>query len=397
MKLFFMAIFITSMKITCLSQSFTFPTSGNAVNSQLSPLVAPDGVTLVTSIRSTGCTPGAGSNFQYNTSHVSTGAIYRNTSWAAGCINSKDIITMDFSTVTARPLGIKFTIFDVDNGSDSVSVEIYSYGSLVDYSYTLYSPTFVSANGSSPTFGFNGSSNNNSGLDDNRGSIDIVCIDPMVRVDSIVVRKYNNRDVTGNPSQSYAAFQWNNYVILPLRIISFSGVQNNNLVKFNWDVSQETGIKFYQVEYSVNGENFLVTGNKVAAKGRSTEPSYTQTMPMPSESNLLFFRLAATDNDGNKSYSKTVKIKRNILLKALVYPTNFKNTITLSLESDKTSIGNIKLVGMDGKVYYKKPININKGNNIVLINLYGDTPLGIYHLIGDIKNAIPFSYKLIKE
>ena len=134
------------------AQNFQFPTSGNAVNNKLAALTAADGVELITTIRSTGCAPGASSTFRFSNEHVSTGAIYRNTSWAINCMGSTDIIKLDFTSKTIRPQGLKFSIFDVDNGSDSVSVMMYKGTVLLDYSYTLYSPTFVSAYGKSNRF-----------------------------------------------------------------------------------------------------------------------------------------------------------------------------------------------------------------------------------------------------
>lgn len=377
------------------AQSFTFPTSGNVVGS---PLTASDGVMLIASIRSTGCAPGGGSTFVYSTSHLSTGAIYRNTSWAAGCKNSTDLIKLDFSSVQIRPAGLTFSLFDVDNGSDSVSVQIYSAGIPVAYAYSLFSPTYVTANGSSPEFGFSGSASNNSGQNDNTGRIEISTVNPSVNIDSILIYKYNNRDIVGNPSQSFAAFNWTNTVVLPVKLVSFSAYRTVSAIQCNWRVAEETGTKEYQIEYSVNGNNYLETGTRIPAKGTGAgEAIYSCAITSLSLSNTLYVRLVSTDVDGRKYYSKAIKVGQNSLTKTEVYPGKFTNGFTVALQSEKAYTGKLKLIGTDGRTVYQQTVTIAKGHNNILVTVSPAIPAGVYTVVGECGGTLIFRHKLVKE
>ncbi len=398
MKTFYLVSTCLLLYCNVQAQNFTFPTSGNSENGQLSPLVAEDGVTLVTTIRSTGCVPGGSSNFAYRTDHVSTGAIYRNTSWVAGCKGSTDLIKLNFSTVQKRPLGIAFSIYDVDNGSDSVSVTIFSAGVPVDYTYSLYTPTYVSANGAPVSYGFNGSGGNNSVTDDNTGRINIATIDPMVRVDSILVYKYNNRDVSGNPSQSFAGFSWAYSIALPIKLVSFTAFGDASTMNFNWKVAEEINTKEYQIEYSNNGYNFSAVGNIINARGTlGSETDYSLTVNALPQSYIMYFRLVSIDVDNKKSYSKIIKVHINRIIKTEVYPTIVKNSFTVSIQAEKANTGKIKMIGIDGRVVYQRMITLSKGQNFIPVEISSGISKGIYVIAGEFGGELTFRNKLIKE
>ena len=394
MKTIYLILFIFVFSYSCIAQSFTFPASGDPTL----PLTAPDGVTLVSSISSTGCTPGPTSTFVYSTSHVSTSAIYRNTRWAAGCKNSTDLIKLDFSTVNTRPLSMKFSIYDVDNGADSVSVKIYSEGLPVDYTYQLFSPTYVTANGLSPAMGFHGSGTNNSGLDDNSGRIEISTVNPIIRIDSILIYKHNNSDGTGNPSQSFAAFDWSGSIALPIKLVSFSAYQNDDVIQFRWKVNHEAATREYQIEFSANNNSYSQVGITIPAKGTLTgEVNYSYAMLPPSHTKILYFRLVSIDADGKKYFSNTIKVSRNQWNKSDVYPTIFKNSFSVAIHSDYSGTGNLKLISMDGRIIYQKTVSISKGHTLIPVAISSDITKGIYLVSGEFGKGLSFRHSLIKE
>ncbi len=379
------------------AQNFQFPTSGNAVNNELPALTAADGVTLITTIRSMGCTPGVGSTFRYGTEHVSTGAIYRNTSWADNCMGSMDIIKMDFTSVAQRPQGLKFSIFDVDNGSDSVSVMIYRGAMLLEYSYSLYSPTFVSAFGASPTFGFVGSAGNNSGLDDNRGRIDISCIDITEKVDSVIVTKYNNRDITGNPSQSFAAFEWTSFTVLPIKILSFIAHSGRASIDFDWTAISETGTETYQVDLSNNGVNFTTVGTAVAAKKPASSNNYSTRIPNTVKPGAAFARLQSKDKSGNIQYSNIIRLSRQAEQPSSVYPVVFLSQVTLTVYTATATKAMLALAGMDGAIHFKQTLMLRAGSNAMPIQLPQRLSPGVYRLYYWGENGVVYHHELLKQ
>lgn len=333
----------------------------------------------------------------YGTAHVSTGAIYRNTDWEANCSQSKDIIKLDFSTSAPRPLGLKFSIYDVDNGSDSVSALMYQAGVPLPYSYSLYSPTFVTAYGIQPSFGFVGSGGNNTLQDDNRGRIDITLDDVTASVDSVIITKYNNRNVVGNPSQSFAAFQWNNFAVLPLKIIAFDANMTNNDVMASWTATGEDGTEAYQVALSTNGINFQTFGSPVTAKNNGVINSYSSKIYFPNNNTTLFARLQSLTKDGKLTYSNIIKLKTSHSLSSTVYPAIFRDLLTLNLTSSKASTAVIKITSMNGALQYQTTTAIQSGINSIQMRLTASLSAGTYILYYQLKDGSRGQHSIIKQ
>ena len=396
MKTIYLVIIFTIIKTSGFAQSFTYPASGRADSTSIT---AEDGVSMYMTIAPYGkCPNGTSNSLSFAKNHVSIGALYRGSTYATNCKGSFEIIKLDFTKVTKRPAGMQFGIYDVDNNSDSVSIRIFSGSTSVNYTYALYSPTFINAYGTSPDFGFAGTVQNNSGLDDNRGTIDIATVDPFVTVDSILIYKYNNRDMAGGPSQSYSRFNWNTRSTLPVKLTSFSATHNGNLVQFNWKAAEEEGTKNYQIEYSTNGVAYFPTGNSIKAKGTDNgDALYAYSVPLPSVANVLYFRLKSTDVDGKIFYSKTINVAASNNTLSTAYPTVFIRNFSISVQSTTNNKGTIKLIGLDGMVCYQKNIVLEKGLNVIPVEITQNIPAGIYALNGEFENGASFKHKLVKQ
>lgn len=397
MKTIYLVILFTIIKISGFAQSFTYPASGRADSTSIT---AEDGVSMYMTIAPYGkCPNGTSNTLSYGKNHVSIGGLYRGSTYAINCKGSFEIIKLDFTKVAKRPAGLQFGIYDVDNNSDSVSVRIFSGSTSVNYTYALYAPTFINAYGTSPDFGFAGTAQNNSGLDDNRGTIDIATVDPMVTVDSILIYKYNNRDISGGPSQSYSRFSWNTRSTLPVKLTFFSATPNGNLVQLAWKAAEEAGTKNYQIEYSTNGIAYFPAGNSIKAKGTDNgEAHYAYALPLPSiTANVLYFRLKSTDVDGKIFYSKTVNVALNNNTLSAAYPTIFNHNFSVTVQSTINNKGVIKLIGLDGMVRYQKNVVIEKGLNIIPVEITPNIPAGVYALNGEFENGATIRHKMVKQ
>lgn len=114
-------------------------------------------------------------------------------------------------------------------------------------------------------------------------------------------------------------------ITLPLKLLSFSGVQNNNKVKLDWSTSDESGMSHFELEKSVNGTNF----NKittVACTNRFTTTNYSFNDENTAEEKI-WYRLKIVSNSGDAKYSKVIAVK-------------FSASKTLSLFPSVTQRGN---------------------------------------------------------
>jgi hypothetical protein len=119
-----------------------------------------------------------------------------------------------------------------------------------------------------------------------------------------------------------------------------------NYVKFNWIISEEKDMAYYQVEYSTNNVNFTAIGSVTA----NNSSYYSMVYNSPAVG-LNYYRLKMIDKNGKTTLSeiRTVKFGKTSLIK--VYPNPAKNILNIVLKENM--IGKpltIYLIAMDGKI-----------------------------------------------
>lgn len=96
---------------------------------------------------------------------------------------------------------------------------------------------------------------------------------------------------------------------LPVRLLSFTGEQKNNVHILRWETSSEANSHYFNVERQVQGSSAFQTIGRVAAAGNSNEArQYSLTDFRPLLGNN-FYRLQMVDLDGSYSYSNIVLLK----------------------------------------------------------------------------------------
>lgn len=126
-------------------------------------------------------------------------------------------------------------------------------------------------------------------------------------------------------------------VVLPIGLQSFTGSLTGNNVLLNWVTAQEENAKEFGIEKSTNGRSFFVIGT-IAAKNASNGYQYSFIDYNVSEGQF-FYRLKLVDKDGSFKSSKTVSLKKGLIVETGVkvfpnpvvgsclvsYPVAFKN------------------------------------------------------------------------
>ena len=195
---------------------------------ELDLILSADGVSMKPRMRnSAGCITenlglGVGSEFRtfgYPSSVGSELLVERRTAYTFGCVGEFTTVVLDFTTMDdRRPSDLTFRLSDIDNQQDSVQVQVYSGGALVNYTENVLSASsFVRTFGASPSLIVNGTGSSNApdeNVDPNeylRGAIEFT-VDPGIEVDSIVCTHFIglDRNQTPNgPSFGISHFSWN--------------------------------------------------------------------------------------------------------------------------------------------------------------------------------------------
>ncbi len=140
---------------------------------------------------------------------------------------------------------------------------------------------------------------------------------------------------------------------LPLKFLSFDGVLQNNEAQLQWITASETNNKGFEVEKSIDGQNFAAIGF-VNSNGATKGGNYTfADYKLVTGNN--YYRLKQEDLDGKFNYSSVINLQFNKLDWSVLG--NPSNNEWMQLQLDKQHNVSIQIVSLSGDVIQ----TINKG------------------------------------
>lgn len=176
--------------------------------------------------------------------------------------------------------------------------------------------------------------------------------------------------VGGYVTQSvYGRNYWSYYqnTNLPIKLTNFSAKKINEFVKLNWETKSVVGIKEFEVEKSLDGNNFLKIGF-IKSNINNYKYEFNDVNILNSNS---FYRLKMIEIDGSFEYSEIKKVSFFSSNSIDVFPNPAKDKFTIN---SKVAIKGIKLVNTFGQIVATFK-NINTGITQLTVN---DLKKGIY-------------------
>ena len=158
---------------------------------------------------------------------------------------------------------------------------------------------------------------------------------------------------------------------LPIELVSFNGIYENNLVKLYWAVASETNNDYYIIEKSIDGVNFTQFA-KVKGHGNSNILLNYVCYDYNSINGVVYYRLKQVDFDGDYTYYNTIFIninKDNISSKLTAeQPYNDGFYIITNIKNISTPSFNIEIFNLNGNEVYNNLINSFRTDYTVKIN-----------------------------
>jgi uncharacterized repeat protein (TIGR01451 family) len=167
---------------------------------------------------------------------------------------------------------------------------------------------------------------------------------------------------------------------LPVVLVSFNGVWENNKTLLTWTTDNENNSRYFIIEKR-KGNNFSTIGT-VNAKGNSssrTDYNFTDSVPL---SGINYYRLKMVDQDGQFKYSAVIAAggyTSDFILQP-VYPNPFKKQLRVSFTAPNELNVQIRLVNKMGAVIYQKEYMSHKGLNELRIDEADQLAAGVYFL-----------------
>lgn len=143
--------------------------------------------------------------------------------------------------------------------------------------------------------------------------------------------------------------------------LNFSGraIENRNVLY--WKIEDETNIKHYSIERSVNGSKFKEI--------KSVANSYSSIYELNDEvhyKGTALYRIAIADKDGVYHYSNSIEIARSDDYQYLkVYPNPAYDFVTVESPFEKAML---EIIDLQGKVFYTQSITLYQNIDITTLS-----------------------------
>ena len=160
-----------------------------------------------------------------------------------------------------------------------------------------------------------------------------------------------------------------NPIVTPVKIINYEiSNKNEHQILNSWQTLLELNASCFNVQRSINGNEFLTVG-KINATGIHSY-SFVDVLPNLTAPEL-YYRLEIVDKDGSKTYSEVKRIKNQFYKNNLVgiYPNPASNEIKISRNGAIILVEKVTIINAIGKVikdvYLSKSLENININNLV--------------------------------
>jgi hypothetical protein len=182
---------------------------------------------------------------------------------------------------------------------------------------------------------------------------------------------------------------------LPVELISFNASCSSNDVKITWQTASEWHSDYFQVEYSLDGTEWLAL-EKVPAAGNSTSlQQYIYSDLTPSRL-MRYYRLKQVDLNGQ--YEIYGPIASECIVDGMdftIYPNPSSTSATIQLLNTKKETAEIKLLDISGKEFWSQELELVYGTTSMVLSTENLAP-GIYIIVLSSKDGI-LTNKLVVE
>lgn len=214
----------------------------------------------------------------------------------------------------------------------------------------------------------------------------------------VLVDKYTNAKAVINPSGEVTSYPFSInadaaskdptrfYVVfresatLPLSLTSLKAESKNNGTIVKWTVINETGIKAYRLEKSVDGRlfNALALVDTQAGAGEQSYQYWDKEPPAP----VHYYRIRLMGTNGEIKYSNVVKVQMQAIGDAIViYPNPASGgSFSVQLVNNPVGMYTLSLYNMAGQVVTSRVIQHDGGSSAETIFIGEKATSGTYLL-----------------
>lgn len=172
--------------------------------------------------------------------------------------------------------------------------------------------------------------------------------------------------------------------VLPVRFRSFSGVTDNKNADLQWTVTNNSTIRSFVVESSIDGRGFADAGIVSANDNFRDDASYNYNYNIPfGTTSYIEFRIRMIKQDGSYSYSRILRINIKPSFKSgiTIAPNPVRGKFQMNITSSSDAQAKILFVDMQGRTVAVKNEMLKKGTNIFTVEINESWQPGVYNAL----------------
>ena len=170
--------------------------------------------------------------------------------------------------------------------------------------------------------------------------------------------------------------------VLPVLFTSVKASVKEKVINVEWKVSNETGIMYYEVQKSTDGNSFSAVGNVVA--NGSSSYLFIDATPV---TGINYYRIKSVNKTGEVHYTSIVNAQIQAtpatsgISSVSVYPNPFTGTqFTLTLTNQAAGTYDMSIINQNGATQFSKQIQHNGGTASQKITLNQKLTAGVYYI-----------------
>ena len=185
---------------------------------------------------------------------------------------------------------------------------------------------------------------------------------------------------------------------LPIELLSFDAHLNGDQVELKWETAVEINNDYFEVERSVDAQNWEVIVVRDGA-GNSHQPLEYKDVDQNPYTGISYYRLSQVDFDGTRTSFNIVPVEITELggePGMRIFPNPLSNGQPLNVVLENLDGEEVLVVirDLNGKEYYGKMVVVMEEEQLFAIDRLGQIPAGVYLVVASAKDQL-YSRKLI--
>jgi N-acetylneuraminic acid mutarotase len=184
--------------------------------------------------------------------------------------------------------------------------------------------------------------------------------------------------------------------VLPLQLLHFSGVLDNNIVRLQWQTTPGLNFSHFIIQRSFDGTRFTSIGT-ISGAGNIVRSSYSyyDNDLQNRQEQKIFYRLQLMDIDSHFTYSRIIRFDMNRTAALHVFPNPAVNSLNLSFDQNNPGPAVIRITDMKGVTIKKQEEDIVAGRTSMSIDV-STLPSGTY-ILSVVSESGTTQQKFIKQ